>query len=156
VFVGYGSSRGYALLNRRLYVPREWLEAQEYAERRAKCGIPSAISFKTKIDLGLDMLTTIHEAKTLRAQWVMCDEGFGWDGSFLDRGAMLDLGYFTEVPHATRVWRERLVVGLPAASATGRKPTKARAETTPETVLDIADQLRTGQWTTHRGFCGAR
>lgn len=149
VFVGYSSSRGYALLDRRLYLPREWLEADEYAERRAKCGIPSATSFKTKIELGLEMLTTIHEAQTLRAQWVMCDEGFGRDGSFLDRVAKLDLWYFAEIPQDTRVWRDRPAVGLPAPSATGRKPTKERAETTPETVLDIADHLRPEQWTRH-------
>jgi SRSO17 transposase len=149
VFVGYSSSRGYALLDRRLYLPHEWLENEEYAERRAKCGIPSTLTFKTKIELGLDMLTTIQEAKTLRAQWVMCDEGFGRDGAFLDRVAKLDLWYFAEVPHDTRVWRDRPTVGLPAPSATGRKPTKARAEPTPETVLAIADQLRPEQWTRH-------
>jgi len=95
------------------------------------------------------MLTTIHEAKTLRAEWVICDEGFGRDGSFLDQVAKLDLWYFAEVAHDTRVWRSRPVVGLPAASATGRKPTKERAETTPETVLDIANQFRPEQWTRH-------
>jgi SRSO17 transposase len=95
------------------------------------------------------MLTTIHEAKTLRCQWVMCDEGFGRDGSFLDRVAKLDLWYFAEVPHETRVWRERPTVGLPAPSATGRKPTKERADTVPQAVLSIANQLRPEQWTRH-------
>ena len=149
VFVGYSSSEGYALLDRRLYLPREWLEAEAYAERRAKCGVPSAITFKTKIELGLDMLRAIHAAKTVRAQWVMCDEGFGRNGSFLDQVAKLDLWYFAEVPHDTRVWQDQPTVGLPAPSATGRKPTKARAETTPETVLAIATQLGPEQWTRH-------
>ena len=93
------------------------------------------------------MLTTLHEAKTLRCQWVMCDEGFGRDGSFLDSVAKLDLWYFAEVPHDTRVWRERPAVRLPAPSATGRKPTRQQAETTPETVLDIANQLGPERWT---------
>jgi SRSO17 transposase len=149
VFVGYSSSRGYALLDRRLYLPREWIEDAAYAQRRVKCGVPSALTFKTKLELGLDMLSAIHEAKTLRCQWVMCDEGFGRDGAFLDKVVALDLWYFAEVPHDTRVWRERPVVSLPAPSATGRKPTKERAATTPETVLDIAPQLRSEQWTRH-------
>jgi hypothetical protein len=34
-------------------------------------------------------------------------------------------------------------------SAKGRKPTKERAATTPETVLDIATQLRPEHWTRH-------
>ena len=118
-------------------------------ERRAKCGVPPEKTFKTKIELGLDMLTTLHEAKTLRCQWVMCDEGFGRDGSFLENVAALDLWYFAEVPHETRLWRERPVVSLPVPSATGRKPTKERAATTPETVLDIANPLSPTQWTRH-------
>jgi len=149
VFVGYSSSRGYALLDRRLYLPREWVEDAAYAQRRAKCGIPPETTFKTKTELGLDMLTAIHDAKTLRCQWVMCDEGFGRDSPFLDKVAALELWYFAEVPQDTRVWRERPIVGLPASSATGRKPTKERAATTPETVLDIANQLAPEQWSRH-------
>ena len=149
VFVGYSSSRGYALLDRRLYLPREWIEDEAYAARRAQCGVPSELPFKTKIELGLDMLTAIHEAKTLRYQWVMCDDGLGRDGAFLDKVAALDVWYFAEVPQDTRVWRERPAVGLPAPSATGRKPTKERAATTPETVLDIANALSPEQWARH-------
>ena len=149
VFVGYSSSHGYALLDRRLYLPREWVEDAVYAEWRVKCGVPPALTFKTKIELGLEMLTAIHDAKTLRCQWVMCDEGFGRDGPFLDRVAALDLWYFAEVPHDTRVWRERPAVGLPAPSAKGRKPTKERAETPPETGLDIANALSPERWTRH-------
>ena len=52
VFVGYSSSHGYALLDRRLYLPREWVEDAVYAERRVKCGVPPALTFKTKIELG--------------------------------------------------------------------------------------------------------
>jgi SRSO17 transposase len=149
VFVGYSSSQGYALLDRRLYLPREWVEDTAYAERRAKCGIPADTTFKTKIELGLEMLRALHEAQTVRCQWLMCDEGFGRDGTFLDAVAGLDLWYFAEVPHDTRVWRERPVVGLPVSSAKGRKPTKERAATSPEAVLDLATQLRPEQWARH-------
>ena len=40
VFVGYVSSQGYTLLDRRLYVPGEWLTDDAYAERRRQCGLP--------------------------------------------------------------------------------------------------------------------
>ncbi len=125
------------------------MEDEAYTERRAKCGIPPQTTFKTKTELGLAMLTAIHDAQRLRCQWLMCDEGFGRDSAFLDRLAALDLGYFAEVPHDTRVWRERPVVGLSVPSATGRKPTKKRAATTPERVLSIANQLGPQQWTRH-------
>jgi SRSO17 transposase len=149
VFVGYSGTQGYTLLDRRLYLPQDWVEDTAYAERRAKCGIPAGTTFKTKIELGLEMLTALHEAKTVRCQWLMCDEGFGRDGVFLDAVAGLDLWYFAEVPHDTRVWRERPSVGLPVPSAKGRKPTKERAATRPEMVLDIATHLRPAQWTRH-------
>src|SRR5712691_248809 len=45
VFVGYGSPQGYTLLDRRLYIPVEWLTDDAYADRRRKCGIPSEITF---------------------------------------------------------------------------------------------------------------
>lgn len=51
------------------------------------------------------------------------------------------------MPQDTRVWRERAGVGLPVPSAKGRKPTKERAETPPETVLDIANALGPQQGT---------
>jgi SRSO17 transposase len=130
-----------------LYLPQEWIEAGSYAERRAKCGVPAAITFKTKIELGLDMLTAVHDAKTLRWQWMMCDEGLGRDSPFLDKVAALDLWYFAEVPHDTRVWRERPAVSLAAPHAKGPTATKERAETPPETVLDIATALAPQQWT---------
>ena len=33
VFLGYASSKGYALLDRRLYIPQEWLEDDAYFDR---------------------------------------------------------------------------------------------------------------------------
>ena len=40
VFLGYASQHGHTLLDHRLYLPREWVEDQAYAERRQKCGVP--------------------------------------------------------------------------------------------------------------------
>ena len=40
VYVGYASRKGYTLLDRRLYLPQEWVEDEAYAERRRRCGVP--------------------------------------------------------------------------------------------------------------------
>ena len=48
VFVGYMSSQGYTLLDRRLYVPAEWLTDDAYTERRRQCGLPPDLMFKTQ------------------------------------------------------------------------------------------------------------
>jgi SRSO17 transposase len=52
VFLGYASHKGYTLLDRRLYLPHEWVEDEAYAPRRRRCGVPTDIPFKTKPTLG--------------------------------------------------------------------------------------------------------
>src|SRR4029453_16550917 len=47
VFVGYVSSQGYTILDRRLYVPAEWLTDEAYAERRRQGGLPAGPTGKT-------------------------------------------------------------------------------------------------------------
>ena len=48
VFLAYASSRGYALLDRRLYLPEDWF-SEAYAERRAACGVPQAVSISPQM-----------------------------------------------------------------------------------------------------------
>jgi DDE superfamily endonuclease len=42
VFLGYTSRQCYTLLDRRLYLPREWVAEATYTERRRRCGVPGA------------------------------------------------------------------------------------------------------------------
>jgi len=46
VFAVYASSQGYALLDRQLYLPEEWL-SPGYAQRRQKCQVPEDISYES-------------------------------------------------------------------------------------------------------------
>lgn len=85
VFLGYASYAGYTLLDRRLYLPQEWVEDEVYAERRQKCGVPKDVVFETKPQLGWDMIQAVVDDQTLRCRWVTCDEAFGRDTDFLDR-----------------------------------------------------------------------
>ena len=126
VFLGYASHKGYTLLDRRLYLPHEWVEDEAYAERRRRCGVPTDMPFKTKPTLGWEMIQAVQQAGTLRCRWVTCDEAFGRDTDCLDRVAELGLWYFAEVPHDTQVWRQRPATAVPAWSGQGRKPTRTR------------------------------
>ena len=56
VFLGYASRQGYTLLDRRLYLPHEWVEEETYAARRRRCGVPEDIAFKTKPMVGWEMI----------------------------------------------------------------------------------------------------
>lgn len=152
VFVGYVSRKGYTLLDRRLYLPEEWVKADSHAERREKCGVPEAIEFKTKPELGWETIQEIHREGTLPGKWVVCDEAFGRSGDFLDRVAGVGLHYLAEVPHTTHVWLERPTREIPAWKGKGPKPTKERlveGEPPSQAVALIAASLPATEWSRH-------
>jgi len=149
VFLGYASARGYTLLDRRLYLPEEWVADAAHAARRDACGIPAETVFQTKPALGGAMIAAVRQAGTLRCRWVACDEGFGRDTALLDQIAGLGLWYYAEVPHDTRVWRDRPATAVPAWSGRGRKPTRARVVdpgAAPQTVAEVAAALPACAW----------
>jgi SRSO17 transposase len=53
VFLGYSKGPCRSLLDMRLYVPPDWTNDPV---RRSKCGIPEDLEFKTKSELGLEMI----------------------------------------------------------------------------------------------------
>lgn len=150
VFLGYVSSQGFTLLDRRLYLPEEWVRSAQYAERREKCGVPSDVAFRTKNELAWDMLESLARERSVPHRWVACDEAFGRDTVLLDRIAGLGLWYVAEVPKDTRVWLERPATDVPAWSGRGRKPTHPRVlEGQPEAkaVSDLAASCAREVWT---------
>jgi len=152
VFLGYASRHGYTLLDRRLYLPKEWVIDEGYAERRQKCAVPEDITFKTKPTLGIEMLQAVLEAGTLPGRWLTCDEGYGRSTPFLDQVADVGLWYYAEVPHDTYVWRERPATFVPEWSGKGRKPTRERlveGAPTSQTVVEIAASIADDAWTRH-------
>ena len=148
VCVGYGTSQGYTLLDRRLYVPAEWLTDDAYAERRRQCGLPAETAFKTKPALAQEMLTAVVKSQALRCRWVVADEAFGNNPGFLDGVAELGLWYCAEVPHSTRVWEERPATHRPPPR--GRRPQRERlvaGAPAAQRVLKMATALPAAAWT---------
>jgi len=149
VFVGYVSSQGYTLLDRRLYLPREWITDDAYAARRRQCGIPPAMTFKTKPELAEEMLAAVVKSQSLRCRWVVADEAFGCAPDFLDGVARLGLWYFAEVPHTTRVWDVRPATHVPMWRGRGRQPHRPRLVAgAPDArpVQEVAIALPPGAW----------
>lgn len=148
VFLAYASQHGYALLDRRLYLPEEWFDAA-YADRRTACGVPAAVTFTTKPMLSLGMIQAVVQAGTVPCQWVAGDEAFGDNTALLDQIADLGKWYFMEVAHDTRVWQERPATVVPPWSGRGRKP--IREQLVPDTpaavaVVDRAASLPPKAW----------
>lgn len=136
VFLGYSSSKGYGLVDRRLFLPEMWF-SEEYRERRQKCKIPEETIFKTKITMALEMIQEQQKSGLFPGKWIACDEFFGRDSQFLD-DLPKELFYFAEVPRNTHVWLEQPVVEMPAYSGRGRKPKKMRCNTKAITVLELS------------------
>jgi SRSO17 transposase len=75
VFLAYASDHGQALLDRELYLPKEWAEDEA---RRAGAEIPPAVPFATKPRLAERMIARAVAAGVPFA-WVVGDEVYGSD-----------------------------------------------------------------------------
>lgn len=148
IFLAYASSRGYALLDRRLYLPQEWF-SPEYASRRKRCGIPEDLPFRTHQELAWEMLEAVHRRGVVSFRWVLGDEEFGRDTALLDRIAGLGYWYFMEVPTNTRVWVEHPQMGVSEWAGRGRRTSRLDRTVdapAPQRVADVAAQLPPEAW----------
>jgi SRSO17 transposase len=100
VFLGYATRKGRALIDRALYLPKEWAED---ADRRKAAGVPAEVRFATKIVLARRMVERALDAG-VPAAWVTGDAVYGSDYGFRkaieDRG----LGYVLGVRTDQAVW----------------------------------------------------
>ena len=78
VFCAYATSRGRALVDRELYLPKSWTEDPD---RCREAGVPADVQFATKPELARMMLGRALDAG-VPAAWVTADEAYGRDGKF--------------------------------------------------------------------------
>jgi len=123
-------------VDRRLSLPEGWF-APASAGRRARCGVPPEVTFRTHPELAGDMVAGLRARGALPARWVLGDEGFGRDTALLDRLAGEGLWYLAEVPHTTRVWRERPETGVPAGTGQGRPRTRVRVDAAAPAPVEL-------------------
>ncbi len=107
VFAAYVSEQGYALVDKRLFIPKKWF-ADAYFERRRKCKLPADTVFRTKPQLAADMLGAIVEQETLPFNYVIADSLYGVSPEFINAvEALPDKTYFVQVPKDTLCWLKR-------------------------------------------------
>jgi SRSO17 transposase len=75
VFLAYASGKGHALIDRELYLPKEWAED---LTRRKAAGISQEVGFATKPELARRMIAHAIAADVPFA-WVLGDEVYGSD-----------------------------------------------------------------------------
>ncbi|MCY4519484.1 MAG: IS701 family transposase [Caldilineaceae bacterium] len=138
VFAAYLGRGAAALVDRRLYLSRDWVSGASHAARRQRTGVPADIPFRTKPQLALDMLTALVAEGSLPVRWVTCDEGFSVSHAFLDGVAALGLGYLAEVARNTHVWTTR-----PQQSGSPSRPVFSAPS---QEVGAVADRLPRAAW----------
>lgn len=75
VFVAYATAQGQVLIDRELYLPREWTDNPT---RCKEAGIPAEVTFATKLVLARRMLERVLESG-LPFAWVTADSVYGAD-----------------------------------------------------------------------------
>lgn len=100
VFLGYATAKGRALLDRALYLPKEWAGD---TERRKGAGVPGEVGFATKIVLARRMIDRAVAAG-VPARWVTADAVYGSDSHFRATAEGHGLGYVVGVRSDFAVW----------------------------------------------------
>jgi SRSO17 transposase len=98
VFLGYVSNKGHALVDERLYMPRDW--GRDKA-RRKKCLVPPGLGFKTAAKLALDMLG--ERCRALPHRWIVADDEFGRGFAFRRELQRMGERYVLDVPSSLSV-----------------------------------------------------
>src|SRR5215831_14589902 len=64
VFAGYAARQGYALVDKRLFLPEVWF-TDTYATRRTRCNVPDELTFQSKPQLAAAMLEAMAQERLL-------------------------------------------------------------------------------------------
>jgi SRSO17 transposase len=110
VFLAYVSPRGQALVDRRLYLPKDW--AADPA-RRGQTHVPEDVPFREGWRIGLELLD--RAGADLPSAWVAGDDAFGRCAGFRAQLRRRRLRYVLDVPCNT------LIRDLGEAPAPGRR-----------------------------------
>ena len=121
VFLAYGSRRGHALIDRRLYLPEGW--AGDTARRRA-AKVPEEVPFRTKPEIAREMVARALDAG-VPCGWVLGDAVYGADRRLRVMLEGRGQPYLLGVRGNDTVWAEldgRLGQHAPAALAKALPP----------------------------------
>lgn len=126
VFANYCSSQGHVFVDRRLFLPQEWADD---AERRAEAGVPEEVIFRTKPELGLEMIANAV-AEGVPFRWVGGDSVYGDSPTYVQGVRELNKWYVVDTSADARVWTEEPQV-IPASE---RKSKRGRPYSRPQVI----------------------
>jgi len=149
VFTAYVSEGGYALVNKRLFIPEQWF-VDDYTIRRQKCDLPKDIAFKTKPQLATEMLNEIAKEQILPFKYILADSIYGVSPEFINAAESLpDTTYFVSVPKSTLCWLKRPMTLTKQYRWGGKERTKtvlADTDSKPVSVGELAKNINDYFW----------
>jgi SRSO17 transposase len=149
VFTAYASPHGYALLDKRLFIPEKWF-SPEYEHRRDKCKVPEDLEFKTKPQLAVEMMEEIKEDGQIPFKYVLADTIYGSSPEFIEAVERHpELSYFVSTTSDTKCWLKSPVPRIKTYRYRGKIKKKRVIESTekkPITVEEFALNLHDFFW----------
>jgi len=131
-------SNGTVPLGWALYLPEEWCED---AERRRKAKIPPEVEFKTKSELGKELIERAGGWDIARAP-ILGDEAYGKNTQLRQELDTAGFQYVFSIDKTASVFAPDTVFSLPRrAGKTGRGRTRLRPDREPESVQELVARL---------------
>ena len=115
IYMCYVSRKGHAIVNTRIYLPKEWTKARA---RRRGAGVPKGVRFRTRQELALEMLE--ESGGQLPHAWIAGDDAMGRPSGCRQELRTRGQRYLLGVPSNTLV--RDLDVPPPEYSGHGRRP----------------------------------
>ena len=149
VFAGYASRQGYALVDKRLFLPETWW-TEAYAARRTRCKVPDELTWQSKPQLAAAMLRAMRQAGLLPFKYVVADCLYGNSPDFLDAvDACVGVTTFVAIPSETRCWLQRPQTEEKTYTYKGNVRSKrvvGASTTAPSSVAAVVASLPTASW----------
>jgi SRSO17 transposase len=148
VFLAWASEQGHALVDKALYLPREWTQDRD---RCRAAGVSEEIDYRSKAELALDLVRQARQDGHWPADWVTADAGYGEVPSFRDALDAESWCYVVEVPSTVTVFTQQVQTAVPDWSGRGRQPTREQVvagEPPAQSVAAVAAQWPATQWRT--------
>jgi SRSO17 transposase len=131
-------TRGTVPLGWALYLPEEWCEDPE---RRRKAKIPDEVAFKTKPELGTELVERAADWEVPKAP-VLGDQAYGDNTALRDRLDGAGSEYVLAVGAATTVFSAETMFSVPGRSGKkGRPHEHPRPDREPEPIGDLIGRL---------------
>jgi len=149
VFAAYVSEQGYALVDKRLFLPERWFD-DDYLVRRQRCRLPEDTVFRTKPELASDMIEAISSENSLPFKYVLADSVYGMSPEFIQTvDALPGKTYLVSATKSTLCWLKRPMTITKQYRWRGKIRTKtvlADADSKPMAVERLAKSINDYFW----------